>query len=106
MLISGGGDGSVKLWSLDRDGMSISAERTLENGDSAVLSMAMDGTILYCGLLQGDLNVWDLDTRQLVRSVKAHTEDVLTISVGGGFIFSAGASGIAKVGDDPHPGLQ
>ena len=97
MLITGGGDGTVKLWNLDQASGGISEEQELENGDNSVLSMAIDGTILYCGLLEGDINVWDLDTRQLVRNVKAHVQDVLTISVGGGFIFSAGASGSVRV---------
>lgn len=98
MLISGGGDGTVKMWTLGLKDDGITEEQVLENGDNSVLSMALDGTILYCGLLEGDINVWDLDTRQLVRCVKAHVQDVLTLSVGGGFIYSAGASGAARVG--------
>jgi di- and tripeptidase len=97
MLITGGGDGSIKLWNLHQQSCGISEEHSLENGDNSVLSMAKDGTILYCGMLEGDINVWDLDTRQLVRNVKAHVQDVLTISVGGGYIFSAGASGSVRV---------
>ena len=97
-LISGGGDGTIKLWSLHPDHGAISEAHVLENGDNSVLSLALDGTILYSGLLGGEINVWDLDTKQLVRSVRAHAEDVLTLSVGGGHIFSGGASGLAKVG--------
>ncbi|KAI9835858.1 MAG: hypothetical protein M1819_001756 [Sarea resinae] len=97
VLISGGGDGTIKLWSLDAEaGGAISEIGVLENGDNSVLTLALDGTFLYSGLLEGDINIWDLDTRQLVRSVKAHRDDVLTISVGGGFIFSGGATGFAK----------
>jgi di- and tripeptidase len=100
VLISGGGDGTVKLWNLDdKAGGGISEVAELENGDSSVLTIALDGTLLYAGTSEGDVNVWDLDTRQMIRSVKAHTHDVLTLSVGGGLIFSAGGSGYAKVGE-------
>ncbi|KAH0545258.1 hypothetical protein FGG08_000712 [Glutinoglossum americanum] len=97
VLISGGGDGTVKLWGLDnKAGGGISEITELENGDSSVLTLALDGTLLYAGTSEGDVNVWDLDTRQMIRSVKAHADDVLTLSIGGGLIFSAGGSGYAK----------
>ena len=98
MLISGGGDGNVKLWSLSSDECgTLTEEVSLENGDSSVLSMALDGTVLYTGRLEGDVNVWDLDTRQLIRTVKAHNADVLALAVGYGLLFSGGSNGNAKV---------
>ena len=98
ILISGGGDGVVKLWSLSRDECgALTEEISLENGDSSVLSMALDGTVLYTGRLEGDVNVWDLDTRQLIRTVKAHNADVLALAVGYGLLFSGGSNGNAKV---------
>ena len=97
-LISGGGDGFVKLWSLDSDESGALTEDTsLENGDASILSMALDGTVLYTGRLEGDVNVWDLDTRQLIRIVKAHNADVLALAVGYGLFFSGGSNGNAKV---------
>ncbi|KAL9126819.1 MAG: hypothetical protein Q9217_004193 [Psora testacea] len=69
-LISGGGDGSIKLWSVDpfAEG-AITQSATLQNGDDSVLALAIDGTLLYSGRLGGDVNVWDLDTRQLIRRI-------------------------------------
>jgi len=99
-LISGGGDGVIKLWCLDKqDGGAITHPMSLENGDDSILALALDGTILYSGRLEGEINVWDLDTRQLIRRVKAHSVDVLTLSVGHGSIFSGASNGIAKVRD-------
>ncbi|KAL2354928.1 hypothetical protein BJ546DRAFT_48628 [Cryomyces antarcticus] len=100
VLISGGGDGIIKLWKLHgQAGGAIEQLHRLhdgrEEGDS-VLTMALDGTFLYSGRLDGEINVWDLETRQLVRSLKAYSDDVLTLSVGGSFLFSAGVSGIVK----------
>ena len=96
-LVSGGGDGIVKLWSLNSDSGALTEEISLEYGDGSVLSMALDGTVLYTGRLEGDVNVWDLDTRQLIKTVKAHNADILALAVGGGLLFSGGSNGIAKV---------
>lgn len=97
-LISGGGDGTIKLWRLDRSASgAIEDPVSLENGDDSILALALDGTFLYSGRLEGDINVWDLDTRQLIRRVKAHTVDVLTVAVGHGLLFSGGANGYVKV---------
>ena len=97
-LISGGGDGTIKLWSLDEGSEgAIKNPVTLENGDDSILAMVLDGTLLYSGRLDGNINVWDLDTHQMIRRIKAHTADVLTLAVGRGFLFSGSANGFAKV---------
>lgn len=97
-LMSGGGDGVINLWTLDRkSGRLLDNPTSLENGDESVLALALDGTLLYSGRLEGDVNVWDLDTRQLIRTVKAHATDVLTLTVGHGHIFTGSAKGFAKV---------
>lgn len=97
-LMSGGGDGVINLWTLDRkSGRLLDKPTSLDNGDESVLALALDGTLLYSGRLEGDVNVWDLDTCQLIRTVKAHTTDVLTLTVGHGHIFTGSANGFAKV---------
>lgn len=97
VLISGGGDGIIKIWKVDdRNGGAISELFVLEDGreeGESVLTIAVDGSFLYSGRTDGEINVWDLETKQLVRSLKAHVGDVLTVSVGGGFLFSAGLDG-------------
>lgn len=100
VLISGGGDGVVKIWALDGSkGGAISELYALDDqrevGES-VLSLAVDGSFLYAGRLSGEVNVWDLDTRQLVRSLRCQTDDVLALSVGGGYLFCAGVTGIVE----------
>jgi di- and tripeptidase len=98
VLISGGGDGTIKLWQLGKESHSgITELATLEIGDTSVLSMAMDGILLYSGRLEGDINVWDLDARQLIQTVKAYNSDILTIAVGYGMVFTGGADSHAKV---------
>ena len=97
-LISGGGDGTIKLWSIDsKSNGALANPVSLENGDDSILALALEGTILYSGRLGGEINVWDLDTRQLIQRVKLDDADILTLSVGHGLIFSGGANGIARV---------
>lgn len=104
MLLSGGGDGVVKLWAIDRETSRIDEVRSLSGGDSGVLSMVVQDSLLYCGLTDGEICIWDLDTCQLIRSVKSHCDDVLTMSIKGNFMFSGSASGYMRVCffDAPH----
>ncbi|KAG0637865.1 hypothetical protein HOY80DRAFT_222734 [Tuber brumale] len=96
MLLSGGGDGVVKLWAINPVTGAITSAAKLSAGDSGVLSMAVNDTMLYCGLTDGEICIWDLDTLQLIRSLKTHCDDVLTMSVMGNCIFSGSASGYSR----------
>ncbi|MCJ1397453.1 hypothetical protein MMC11_000646 [Xylographa trunciseda] len=103
-LITGGGDGTIKMWRLTKNGNpdTIICFETMENGDNSILSMALDGTFLYSGRSEGDVDVWDLDTRQLIRTVNAHIADVLTITVRQDLIFTGGSNGWAKIFDSRY----
>ena len=96
MLISGGGDGTIKLWKLSEDGVQ---EIAVLGGDDAesVLSMAVDGSFLYSSKLEGVIELWDLDTKQKLRVIRAHKGDVMTLQMGWGYLWSAGATGFARV---------
>ncbi|KIW04317.1 hypothetical protein, variant [Verruconis gallopava] len=99
VLISGGGDGTIKIWSLAESGGAIEELDILGDGreeGESVLSIALDGTFLFAGRADGEVNIWDLETKQLVRNLKTRTDDVLALSVGGGFIFCAGMSGTVE----------
>ncbi|KAJ4349657.1 uncharacterized protein N0V89_008274 [Didymosphaeria variabile] len=100
ILVSGGGDGRIILWRIDQtNGGAIASLYTLEDGreeGESILSLARDGSFLYSGRFDGEVNVWDLETRQLVRSLKAATGDVLTLALGGGHLFAGGVSGLVQ----------
>ncbi|KAI4765125.1 glutathione degradosome [Aureobasidium sp. EXF-3400] len=100
VLISAGGDGAINLWTMDADrGGAIELLFTLDDGreeGQSILSIALDATFLYSGRTGGEVNVWDLETRQLVRSLKAHRDDVLSICIGGGYMFSAAVTGYVR----------
>ncbi|KAF2744747.1 beta-Ala-His dipeptidase [Sporormia fimetaria CBS 119925] len=100
VLVSGGGDGTIKVWRTDaaKNG-AISELYTLEDGreeGESILSLAREGTFLYSGRLGGEVNVWDLETRQLVRSLRTDMGDVLALTYGGGLLFAGGVEGIIQ----------
>lgn len=94
MLILGGGDGNVKLWSLDMKNV-----HTLSASDDGILTMIHNESLLYTGSTSGIINLWDLDTLQLIRRVRAHQADVLSLAGIGGFAFSGSARGYLKKWD-------
>ena len=100
VLVTGGGDGVVKLWRLDAENGGAPEELyTLDDGREeghSILSISVEGTFLYSGRSGGELDVWDLETRQLIRNLKAHRDDVQSICIGGGFMFSAAVTGYVR----------
>lgn len=103
MLISGGGDGTIKLWKLSEDlSQGIKEVACLGEDDAeSVLSMAVDGSFLYSSKLEGVIELWDLDTKQKLRVIRAHRGDVMTLQMGWGFLWSAGSTGFARVRTHP-----
>lgn len=117
VLISGGGDGTIKLWRLGVDEPSDSDSRSsdVEHGiteimslgaDDAesVLSLAIDGSFLYGGKIEGIIELWDLDTKQKLRSIKAHRSDVMSLQMGWGILWSGAATGSAAKHNTAHYG--
>lgn len=115
VLISGGGDGTIKLWSLagsargtdsdadDEEG--IEEIMTLGEDDAdSVLSLAVDGSFLYAGKLDGVVELWDLDTLQKLRVIKAHKYDIMSLQMGWGYLWTAAANGWASKYSTAHYG--
>lgn len=108
VLISGGGDGTIKLWNLgpasgnedseESAGHGIEEIMTLgtDNAES-VLSLALDGSFLYAGKLDGIVELWDLDTTQKLRVIKAHDRDIMSLQMGWGYLWTASADGWSSV---------
>ncbi|RCH87437.1 hypothetical protein CU098_007221, partial [Rhizopus stolonifer] len=67
------------------------------NPDKGILCLALseDG-YLFCGVQGGDVQIWDLETHQMIRSVMAHTDDVLAVTIRGSGFVSASADGSIK----------
>lgn len=98
VLLSGAGDGVVKVWRLGEDGSTPPTQiAKLQNGDP-VLSLAVDGSFLYCGLAGGALNIWNLDSQQLVKRITRHTGDLWAVDIISGIAICGDSNGIVKVG--------
>lgn len=106
VLITGSGDGNVKIWSIHMDENNIKSVKryqTLTGGDPdrGILSLAVsDDGYLFCGVQGGHVQIWDLETYQLIRSVIAHSDDVLAVMTNNAGFISASADGIIKFWND------
>ncbi|KAI3407045.2 hypothetical protein KGF56_000133 [Candida oxycetoniae] len=96
-LISGGGDGVVNIWSM---GKTLTKLTSLQN-DESVLSMTIQNSLLYVGLGDSFINVWDLMTLQMIRSFQFEDcgmNEVLSIGVHNDSLFKAcTTSGLVKL---------
>ena len=101
-LLTGSGDGAVKLWRLGQEpGATPVQIAKLQNSDS-VLSIAVEGSLLYCGLAGGALNIWNLDSQQLVKRIVRHTGDLWAVHVIQGVAICGDSTGTVKVLNLPH----
>ncbi|KAF7713065.1 Glutathione degradosome Dug2 [Penicillium ucsense] len=95
-LLTGAGDGAVKLWRLGQELNTAPTQiAKLQNGDS-VLSIAVEGSLLYCGLAGGALNIWNLDSQQLVKRIVQHTGDLWAVHVIQGVAICGDSTGTVK----------
>ena len=97
LLISSGGDGVLNLWGvlINDNKVSLKKIQSLENEES-ILSMHVRQTYVYLGLANGTVNVWDLLTYQLIKSIKIshEVEEVSTIALFGDVLFHGNKNGL------------
>ncbi|KAG5946865.1 hypothetical protein E4U53_006506 [Claviceps sorghi] len=124
VLISGSGDGTIKLWRLrgskrggadnldgaddadaDDEAGAIEEIMTLGTDDAeSVLSIALDGSFLYAGKLDGIVELWDLDTAQRLRVIRAHDDNIMSLQMGWGYLWAASTNGWASNYSTAHYG--
>lgn len=99
VLVTGGGDGAICLWAVDAaDGgrpQHIARLEDERDDMESILSILLDGTLLFSGRTGGEVHVWDLEARQLVRVLNNTDADILSLSVGSQSLFCVAASGEA-----------
>ncbi len=107
VLISGSGDEDVKLWELQppsplRPCGGMIHLATLHNSEAGVLALASWQSTLFAGHQGGQIDVWDLETFTVLRTLKAGEDDVLSLSAlrgpdgKGSALFTACADGTLK----------
>ncbi|QPG76565.1 hypothetical protein FOA43_003955 [Brettanomyces nanus] len=97
IILSGGGDGVVKLWGFKDNKMTLL--RSLDNSEPVLCLEMQEGDnycTLYCGLANGSVNVWDLSTYQLVRSFEVDKGDIGCLSLSQNLLFIGTQGGICK----------
>ncbi|KAK0644069.1 hypothetical protein B0T16DRAFT_192689 [Cercophora newfieldiana] len=115
VLVSGGGDGTIKLWKLSDEGTEYGdGERVTgdiqelmvlgEDDSESVMSLEVDGSFLYAGKLRGIIELWDIDTKQKLRVIKAHDGNVNTLKMSFGLLWSAATGGSASKHSTVHYG--
>lgn len=98
-LVSGGGDGTVKFWSFQKDKGSFQAIYNFDV-DLSIFSMCYYDNFLYLGLNNGQVGLFDMDTRQTIRVDKVADEgDVMAMSLHGDCLFRGGAHGVIRKWD-------
>lgn len=104
VLASGSGDEDVKIWSCSaRDKGQLQLLATLTGSEGAVLALTSWSGTLLAGKQGGNIDVWDLETFTLIRTIEAHQDDVLALCIAHDdgsdnsqhhpFLLSAGADG-------------
>jgi di- and tripeptidase len=107
VLITGGGEGKVKIWKLgdededfDNEGPAPGLTQLMALGTvdfCPVWSLVIDGTFLYSGKGKGLIELWDLDTAQKLRVIKDHSGDVMTTQMAWGYLWSGSGDGYVTV---------
>lgn len=98
VLVTGGGDGTIKIWSLyELDVAGLVAMYKFKNDSASVLSLAHNGIFLYAGLANGRVQVYNLDSQQLVQKINVGSDDVTTVQVMDRVAFCGTSNGLLKV---------
>lgn len=98
-LASGSGDSDVKVWECAPGG-GLSFLKEFDGLAGAVLSLASRDSLLYAGLQDGEIDVWDLETGSRIRTIEAHDADVMAMIVLGCDVYTGAADGDVRCIDD------
>ncbi|KAL0960852.1 hypothetical protein HGRIS_005868 [Hohenbuehelia grisea] len=96
-LITGSGDETVKLWTIETSGVSNPVPQlthTFTFAHGAVLSLIARGDTIFAGCQDGYVKVLDVETRACVRTIIVQEGiDVLSVSMIGSDLYTCSANG-------------
>jgi F-box and WD-40 domain protein CDC4 len=75
-LVTGGSDGSVRVWSLEK----MAPIHRLAAHDNSVTALQFDDTRIVSGGSDGRVKVWDLKSGQLVRELSSPADAVWRVA--------------------------
>ncbi|OMJ13921.1 putative di- and tripeptidase DUG2 [Smittium culicis] len=94
VLFSASSDNTIKIWNISDDKIRLHDVLFLpEDEEMNILSIAINDGLLYTGMQGGAILIWDLETRQPIRALSGHTDDVLSIVCLGKFIYTGSYDG-------------
>jgi di- and tripeptidase len=94
VIISAGSDGCVKFWTAD---LALRNLAKIECGEDAIYSLAYSEEMLFIGLQGGGIKILDVETRQIIRSIKAHNDDIFTMACTENYLISGSMEGTIKL---------
>ncbi|ORX38699.1 hypothetical protein BD324DRAFT_621968 [Kockovaella imperatae] len=96
-LVSGSGDSDIKIWLCKAEG-GLKLIQTFQELSGAVHSLAFRDSLLFAGMQDGQVGVWDLETFACIRNIDLHAADVLALSVLGEDLYAGAADGqVARI---------
>ncbi|ANB15209.1 glutamine amidotransferase subunit DUG2 [Sugiyamaella lignohabitans] len=95
VLVSGAGDGTVKIWNLNK-GSTLHLLRSLELENSIMSMIRGTDSFLYCGLTNGQVVMYDIDTSQVLRVDTQESSDVMALCAVGESVFKGTAGLVQK----------
>lgn len=91
-LVSGSGDSDVKIWEC-RPAGGLKFLFSFDGLSGAVFSLGSRDDLLFAGLQNGQVKVWDMETKACIRTILAHSSDVLSLALVGTDLYTASAEG-------------
>ena len=98
VLITGGGDGTLKIWDLGPLRSSgLILKHKFKIAQRNILSLASSGIFLYAGLSDGSVYVYSLTSMQLIQKLDVPYGDVNTVRIRHGIAFCGTSQAQVKV---------
>ncbi|KAI9568340.1 hypothetical protein HD554DRAFT_2260263, partial [Boletus coccyginus] len=91
-LLTGSGDETVKIWTCTSSGPVL--KHTFGCNHGAVLSLAVHGDTIFAGCQEGYVQVFDLETKTLVRTIMVQENtDILSLSMLHSELYTSSSNG-------------